>query len=75
MVYLGGPRGRSPRRRGLYLHDPPPGYRPPRNRMAKRDRQRMLRQDYILMRVTTVAAVAVVIALVTVFVVIIATHS
>ncbi len=75
MVYLGGPRGRGPRRRGLYLHDPPPGYRPPRSRMAKQARVRMMRQDWILMRVTTVVAVAVVVALLTVFVVMIATHS
>ena len=75
MVYLGGPRGRSPRRRGLYLHDPPPGYRPPRSRMPKRDRQRMMRQDYILMRVTTVVLVGVAVALLVLFVVMIATHS
>jgi hypothetical protein len=75
MVYLGGPRGRGPRRRGLYLHTPPPGYRPPRTRMAKGDRQRMLRQDYILMRVTTVVLVGVAVALVVLFVVMIATHS
>jgi hypothetical protein len=35
MVWIGGPR----RRRGLYLHDPPPGYHPPRPRMPLKDRQ------------------------------------
>jgi hypothetical protein len=43
--------------------------------MAKQDQIRMMRQDWILMRVATVVAVAVVVALVTVFVAMIATHS
>jgi hypothetical protein len=38
MVYLGGPIGPR-RRRGIYLHDPPPGYHPPRPRLPLKDRQ------------------------------------
>ncbi len=70
MVYLGGPRGRKRTlSRGIYLHDPPPGYRPPRPRTPLKERQREAREDWILMRVTTVilvivaAAMAVFIAL------------
>ena len=69
MVYLGGPRGRGSRGRGLYLHDPPPGYRPPRRHLGLKAQQRMLRRDAILMRVTTLilvlagSAVLVIIAL------------
>jgi hypothetical protein len=65
MVYLGGPRGR----RGLRLHDPPPGYHPPRPRIPLQDRQRRVREDWVLLRVATVvlalatAAMAVIIAL------------
>ena len=63
MVDLGGPgrrRGRSGR--GIYLHDPPPGYHPPRPRIPLQDRQRMARRDR-LMRVTTVILVLAVGAL------------
>lgn len=60
MVWLSGPRrgrlrGKQPdliRQRGIYLHDPPPGYRPPR--MPSKFLRRQLRDDYILMRVATV---------------------
>jgi hypothetical protein len=70
MVYLGGPRGRKRTlSRGIYLHDPPPGYRPPRPRIPLKERQREAHEDWVLMRVTTVilvilaAAMAVFIAL------------
>lgn len=45
MVWLG------PRWRGAFrprLHNPPPGYRPPRPRIPLRERQRIARQDWIL---------------------------
>jgi len=61
MVYLGG--GGPRRRRGLYLHDPPPGYRPPRLDMPFRARQRKARQEYVLMRVVTVAVIVLAAAL------------
>lgn len=52
MVYLGGPRGRSAgQRRGIYLHDPPPGYHRPRPHLAQKDRQRLLHRDAILLYV------------------------
>jgi hypothetical protein len=57
MVYLGGPR----RRRGaagpktIYLHDPPPGYRPPR--LPARARLRQAHQDWVLMRVATLVLI------------------
>ena len=71
MVYLGGPR----RRRGIYLHDPPPGYRRPRPRIPLKDRQREARQDWILMRVTTVILVLTAAAVRVIISLIIATHS
>jgi len=53
MVWLGGPRRGSGRGgRPIVLHDPPPGYQPPR--MPRKFVQRQLRDDYILMRVATV---------------------
>lgn len=72
MVYLG------PRWRGAFrprLHDPPPGYRPPRHRLPPKVRQRKARQDWILMRATTVILVPTAVALVVIILVIIATHS
>jgi len=52
MVYLGGPRGRSAgQRRGIYLHDPPPGYRRPHPRVPAKERQRILRRDAVLLYV------------------------
>ena len=69
MVWLGGPRGRGGRSRGIVLHDPPPGYRRPRPRVPLKERQREAREDWVLMRVLTVvlilaaAAMAVFIAL------------
>jgi hypothetical protein len=69
MVYLGGPTGPR-RRRGIYLHDPPPGYHRPRPRLPLKDRQRQARQDWILMRVAavvlvlTAAAVLVIVCLI-----------
>ena len=76
MVYLGGRRGRSGRggRGALYLHDPPPGYRPPRRRLPLKERQRNLRVDWILLRVATVVVVPVVIALLVIIVLMVATH-
>ena len=71
MVYLGGPR----RRRGIYLNDPPPGYRPPRPSITLKERQREARQDWILMRVATVILVLAAAAVVVIISLIIATHS
>lgn len=54
MVYLNGPsRGVS----RVRLHDPPPGYRPPRSRLPLKERRRTARRDYILMRVASVVLV------------------
>jgi hypothetical protein len=81
MVWLSGPRkgrlrGKQPdliRQRGIYLHDAPPGYRPPR--MRSKDRQRMARQDWVLMRVATVVLVLAAAAFMVAIFVIIATHA
>jgi hypothetical protein len=68
MVYLGGPRRRrGTQGRGLYLHNPPPGYRPPRLRIPMKDRQRKARQDWVLMRVTTVVLVLTAIAVLAIY--------
>jgi hypothetical protein len=81
MVWLSGPRRGRLRRnqpdlirqRGIYLHDPPPGYRPPA--MSSKDRQRMARQDWVLMRVATVVLALAAAAFMVIIIVIIATHS
>jgi hypothetical protein len=76
MVWLGGPRTRrGTRGRGIYLHDPPPGYRPPRLRIPLKTRQRKAREDFILMRVTTVILVLTAAAFLVIILMIIATHA
>jgi hypothetical protein len=75
MVWLGGPRRRSGRgARGIYLNDPPPGYRRPRFRIPLKDRQRMVREDWVLMRVTTVVLVLTAVAFVVIIALFVATH-
>jgi hypothetical protein len=78
MVWIGGPRrdpgdrlGRG--RRGLYLHDPPPGYRPPQPRPLK-DRQRIARRDWILEHVLAVILIISAAAVILIICLIIATH-
>jgi hypothetical protein len=73
MVYLGGPRGRNgTRSRGIYLHDPPPGYHRPRTKVPLRTRQRQAREERLLLRVTTVVLVLLVAALAVFFALMIA---
>jgi hypothetical protein len=74
MVYLGGPIGPR-RRRGIYLHDPPPGYHPPRPRLSLKDQQRQARQEWVLMRAATVVLVLTAAAFLLIISLIIATHS
>ncbi len=76
MVYLGGPRRRrgAGGAKGIYLHDPPPGYHPPRRRVPLRIRQRQAREDYVLMRVVTVVLALAVGALLVMMLMIIAQH-
>jgi hypothetical protein len=65
MVYLGGPRSRKgSRSRGIYLHDPPPGYSPPRPHIPFKVRQRKARQEYVLLRFTTVLLILLVVGFV-----------
>jgi len=81
MVWLGGPRrgrlrGNQPdliRQRGIYLHDPPPGYRPPE--MPAKDRQRMEREDRALLRAGTVVLVLAAAAFLVIVIVMIAMYS
>jgi hypothetical protein len=76
MVWLGGPRrrgGRGPR--GIYLHDPPPGYHPPRLRIPLKDRKRQAREDFFLMRAATVVLVVAAAAFIVIMFLMIATHS
>ena len=79
MVWLGGPRGwrlgRRARPSGIYLHDPPPGYHPPRPEIPLKERQRQARQDWVLMRVATLVLIAVAVAFMVIMFLIIATHS
>lgn len=54
MVWLG------PRWRGAFrprLHDPPPGYSPPRPRVPLKERQRIARRDWVLEHVLAVILV------------------
>lgn len=74
MVYLGGPAGPR-RRRGIYLHDPPPGYRRPRPRRPLKDRRRQAIQEWIVLRVATVILVLAAAAVLVIIALIIATHS
>lgn len=69
MVWIGGPRRG---RRGLYLHDPPPGYHRPRPRIPLKDRQRIARQDWILEHVLAVILTLVAAALLAIIVLMLA---
>jgi hypothetical protein len=77
MVWLGGPRrrGRSVGPSGIYLHDPPPGYRRPRLRMPLKERQRQAREERALMRVTGLVLVLTAVAVVVLVVLLIALHA
>jgi hypothetical protein len=72
MVWLGGPRGRGGRSRGIVLHDLPPGYSPPRPRIPLKKRQREAREDFVLMRVATVVLILAAAATAVIFVLMIA---
>jgi len=79
MVWVGGPRrdpgdrlGRG--RRGLYPHDPPPGYHPPQSRMTSKERQRIARQEWILENVLAVILIFSAAAVLLITCLIIATH-
>jgi hypothetical protein len=74
MVWLSGPRRGAGRTKPIVLHDPPPGYRPPRLRIPLKERQREAREDWVLMRVTTVVLVLAAAAFMVIIFVIIATH-
>jgi hypothetical protein len=77
MVWLGGPRRRNGARGlggGLFLNDPPPGYRPPRRRMPLKDRQRIARQDWILGHVLAVILIISAATVIVIICLIIATH-
>ena len=77
MVWIGGPRGWSRvrgRPRGIYLHDPPPGYHPPRPGIPLKSRQRQARQEWVLMRVATVVLILVAAAFMVIMLLFIATH-
>jgi hypothetical protein len=77
MVWIGGPRrdpgdrlGRG--RRGLYLHDPPPGYHPPRAEISLKERQRKVRQDWILEHILAVILISSAVAVAVIIVLMIA---
>jgi hypothetical protein len=71
MVWIGGPRGRG---KPLVLHDPPPGYRPPRRMMPLKERQRKARQDWILEHVLAVILILTAGAFVVIMLIMIAMH-
>ena len=65
-------RGKGGRTRGIVLHDPPPGYHPPRPRIPLKERQREAREDFVLMRVATIVVVLAAAAIAVIFVLMIA---
>ena len=69
MVYLCGP-GRGTRR--PRLHDAPPGYSPPQ--LPPEEQRRRFRRDYILYRGAIVCAAGLVVAILVIFLIMIATH-
>jgi hypothetical protein len=56
------------------LHDPPPGYRPPRLRLSAKERQRLARRDWILEHVLAVVLVLSAAAVLVIILLIIVTH-
>jgi hypothetical protein len=71
MVYLGGPRGG---RRGIYLHDPPPGYHQPRPDIPFKERKLKARRDFVLMRVTTIVLALTAAAFIVLLLLVMALH-
>jgi hypothetical protein len=67
MVWLSGPRRGAGRTKPIVLHDPPPGYRPPRRSpwylLVNEDHARLIVRVGIVTLVLAVGAVAVIIAL------------
>jgi hypothetical protein len=78
MVWLGGPRRRNGARGlggGLFLNDPPPGYKPPQTRVPVKVLQRRARQDWILEHVLAVVLVLLAVAVILIICLMVATHS
>jgi hypothetical protein len=71
MTWINGPDGGGMWSKPNDLHDPPPGYHPPRMRQKVTPRQ--LRRAYILMRVATVVLILLVVAFMVIIGVMIAT--
>ncbi len=72
MVFLSGPRRGVGR---VKLHDPPPGYRPPRkSSIPLKDRQRLAREYVTIIRIATAVLVLAAAFMVIIFV-LIATHA
>ena len=74
MVWIGGRRGRGNLSPRLMLHDPPPGYRPPRRRIPLKERQRRARRDWILEHVLAVILVPLAVALIVIIVLMVAIY-
>jgi hypothetical protein len=75
MVWIGGPRGRGGgRTKPLMLHDPPPGYRPPRRRVPLKERQRIARREWILEHILAVVLILSAATVVVIISLMIATH-
>jgi hypothetical protein len=75
MVWIGGPRGRGAgRTKPLILHDPPPGYHPPRRRIPPKERQRIARRDWILEHVLAMILIPLAAPVLVIILVMIATH-
>jgi hypothetical protein len=72
MVWLVARGGRAAGPGGSCLHDPPPGYHPPRLKIPLKERQREAREDWVLMRVATVVVILAAAAVAVIFVLMIA---
>jgi hypothetical protein len=73
MAFLSGPARGTKR---IKLHDPPPGYHPPRGPIIPlKDQQRRARRDWVIIRVAAVVLALAAAAFMVMRFVIIATHS
>jgi hypothetical protein len=57
------------------LHDPPPGYHPPRSGIPLKERQRQARREWVLEHILVVILVPVAVAIVAIIVLMMAGYS
>jgi hypothetical protein len=70
MVWLSGWRANGVR--PIVLHDPPPGYRPPKQRIPEEEQRRRVGRDRVLIQAATVVLVITATAFLALIIVLIA---